>query len=90
MSSDVQREMVARCTSLDGSKSGLITIEQLRQIMTQMGEDLSMSEIEEMVIEAKCGQGKDQVNYEKFLAAFFDEGEEGEEEENNNTDNHQS
>jgi len=81
MSSDIQRDMIAKCTALDGKKTGIITIDQLRQIMVDMGEELSVSEVEELVQEAHCQHGNEEVDYHKFLKEFFNE---------ENTENNQS
>ena len=66
----VEREMKKRCSSADTLNSGYISIAKLQDIMQQMGEDVSEADVEEMVDEAGCKHGRDEVEYEKFITAF--------------------
>jgi len=77
--SEVEREMKAKCASVDKNSSGLITVDQLRQVMVELGEDVGDADVREMIAEAKCEAGKDQVDYMKFITALY--AEEPEEEE---------
>jgi Ca2+-binding EF-hand superfamily protein len=68
--SDVEKEMKKRCASLDEDNSGFLTISQLQSVMQQMGEDVGVADVEEMVDEAGCKHGQDRVDYQKFITAF--------------------
>ena len=80
---DVEREMKMRCSGIDRDNDGFITISQLKVIMQTVGggEDVSEAEVREMVQEAGCSKGEDQVDYAKFITAFhaaLDDGKETE------------
>ena len=77
---EVEHEMKKRCSSADTTNSGYISIAKLQDIMQQMGEDVGEAEVEEMVDEAGCKHGKDEVDYAKFITAFhqaLDDGHDG-------------
>jgi len=79
---EVEHEMKMRCSAADITNSGTITIAKLKDIMQQMGEDVSEADVEEMVDEAGCKHGKDEVQYDKFITAFhqaLDDGHDGDE-----------
>jgi len=72
---EVEREMKAKCVSIDKASTGIITVDQLKQVMTELGEDVGDADVREMIAEAKCEAGKDQVNYMKFIEALYAEDE---------------
>jgi len=49
----------------DKNGNGFITADELRHIMTNIGDSLNDEEIEEMIKEAD-GDGDGQINYEEF------------------------
>ena len=68
--SDVEKEMKKRCTSLDATNSGSLTIAQLQSVMQVMGEDLSEADVKDMVDEAGCRRADGSVDYQQFISAF--------------------
>ena len=65
--SNQEDELRARFTLFDKDGNGLITRDELRDVMTQLGEKMSEDDIDEMIEDAdKNGDGM--INYEEFVA----------------------
>ena len=65
--SNQEEELRARFTLFDKDGNGLITRDELRDVMTQLGEKMSEDDIDEMIEDAdKNGDGM--INYEEFVA----------------------
>ncbi|XP_037090298.1 neo-calmodulin-like isoform X2 [Pollicipes pollicipes] len=57
----------------DKDEDGLLTVGELRHIMTSMGEKMSNDEVDDMIREAdKNGNGK--INYEEFVRVLMNHG----------------
>lgn len=65
-SGDNAENLKAAFRAFDKDCSGYITADELRQVMTSLGEQLTDEEIEEMIREAD-NDGDGQINYQEFV-----------------------
>ena len=64
---DSEEELMEAFKVFDNDGNGFINIDELRQVMTNLGERLSEEEVEMMIKEADI-DGDGLVNYEEFIA----------------------
>ena len=63
---DTEEELVSAFKIFDRNGDGLITLAEMRQVMTNLDEKLTSREIEELITEADInGTGK--INYKDFI-----------------------
>jgi len=67
---DAEDEMLEAFKVFDSDGNGMISSEELRQIMHNLGEKLTTEEVDEMVREADI-DGDGQINYEEFVRMMF-------------------
>jgi calmodulin len=67
---DAEEEMLEAFKVFDSDGNGMISSDELRQIMANLGEKLTNEEVEEMVKEADI-DGDGQINYEEFVRMMF-------------------
>ena len=67
---NAEEEMMEAFKVFDSDGNGMITADELRQIMANLGEKLTEEEVEEMVKEADI-DGDGQINYEEFVRMMF-------------------
>ena len=65
--SDSEAELREAFKVFDNDGNGYINVDELRQVMTNLGERLSDEEVEMMIKEADI-DGDGLVNYEEFIA----------------------
>lgn len=63
---DTEEELIEAFQVFDREGNGLITAQELRHVMTNLGEKLSAEEADEMIREADV-DGDGQINYEEFV-----------------------
>jgi calmodulin len=63
---DPEEEMREAFKQFDEDGNGVISADELRHVMTSLGQKLSQEEVEEMIIEADL-DGDGVVNYEEFI-----------------------
>ena len=67
---NAEEEMLEAFKVFDSDGNGMISSDELRQIMANLGEKLTEEEVEEMVKEADI-DGDGQINYEEFVRMMF-------------------
>lgn len=65
--SDPEKDLLEAFRVFDRDGNGYISESELRQVMASLGEPLTNSEIDEMILEADI-DGDGQINYEEFVA----------------------
>ena len=65
-----EEEMLEAFQVFDADGNGMISADELRQIMANLGEKLTQEEVEDMVKEADI-DGDGQINYEEFVRMMF-------------------
>lgn len=63
---DTEEELIEAFQVFDREGNGLITAQELRHVMTNLGEKLTAEEADEMIREADV-DGDGQINYEEFV-----------------------
>ena len=64
--SDTEEELVEAFKTFDLDENGTISADELKYVMTNMGENLSDNEIEEMIVEGDV-DGDGLISYEEFV-----------------------
>jgi calmodulin len=67
---NAEEEMIEAFKVFDSDGNGMISSDELRQIMENLGEKLSKEEVDEMVKEADI-DGDGQINYQEFVNMMF-------------------
>lgn len=67
--SDSKQEVLEAFKVFDKDGSGKISAEELRQVMTSLGEKLTDKEVDEMMKEADTN-GDGEIDYEEFISKF--------------------
>jgi Ca2+-binding EF-hand superfamily protein len=67
---NAEEEMLEAFKVFDSDGNGVISADELRQIMNNLGEKLTEEEVEEMVKEADI-DGDGEINYEEFVRMMF-------------------
>jgi calmodulin len=67
---NAEDEMREAFKVFDSDGDGMISSDELRQIMANLGEKLTTEEVEEMVREADI-DGDGEINYEEFVKMMF-------------------
>mmetsp|Transcript_127121 Transcript_127121/g.179455 ORF Transcript_127121/g.179455 Transcript_127121/m.179455 type:complete len:81 (+) Transcript_127121:1-243(+) len=67
---NAEDEMMEAFKVFDADGNGMISADELRQIMANLGEELTEEEVEEMVREADI-DGDGEINYEEFVRMMF-------------------
>jgi calmodulin len=67
---NAEDEMIEAFKVFDSDGNGMISSDELRQIMDNLGEKLSKEEVDEMVKEADI-DGDGQINYQEFVNMMF-------------------
>jgi len=66
---NTKQEVIEAFRVFDKSNSGHMTSAEFREVLTELGEPMTPSEIDEMIYEADRGTG--QVNYAQFVEMLF-------------------
>jgi len=73
-----EEEIRAQFRTLDKDGNGLVSAQEIREVLTALGDRLSDEDVDEMIRDVDT-DGDGQVNYEEFLAHMLS-GDDGEEE----------
>jgi Ca2+-binding EF-hand superfamily protein len=67
---NAEEEMIEAFKVFDSDGNGMISADELKQIMFNLGEKLTEEEVEDMVKEADI-DGDGEINYEEFVSMMF-------------------
>ncbi len=81
-----EEDIRAQFRALDKDGNGVVSADEIREVLTSLGDRLSDEDVNEMIRDVDA-DGDGQVNYEEFVAHMMseEEDEEGDEEEDEDT-----
>ncbi len=77
--SSLMSSMLSSCASYDSAGTGLISYDDLKKVLSKLGEEVSDEDVEEMVAESKADAGNQKVHYKLFVESMYADQEEEEE-----------
>jgi calmodulin len=66
-----KEEVIEAFRVFDKENKGSLSVPEFREILTELGEPMSPSEIDELIYEATGGGGGGAVNYQQFVEMLF-------------------